>query len=102
MRRLQRRTDELRQLLQVSREREQAQRQEQQDRMEDTENAHPAAPGRHPSASRIQTATASSGLVYQRARRLRRHPVIEERLDITINAWPCWKAAKVSGGFDPG
>ena len=38
-RRLQRRTDELRQLLQVSREREQAQRQEQQHRMEDTNNA---------------------------------------------------------------
>ena len=83
-RRLQRRTDELRQLLQVSREREQAQRQEQQDRMEDTNNAqtlqHQADNllcQQNPDRESIERAQK----LYQRARRLRRAiPVIEERL----------------------
>ena len=83
-RRLQRRTDELRQLLQVSREREQAQRQEQQDRMEDTENAGTLQRQadnllcqQNPDRESIERAQK----LYQRARRLRRAiPVIEERL----------------------
>ncbi len=83
-RHLQRRTDELRQLLQVSRDREMAQRQEQQERLDDTGSASnlqlqadAILCQQNPDRDCIERAQK----LYQRARRLRRAiPLIEERL----------------------